>query len=94
LSEKRFSGTRPPGTTQVELEVTIMSKVLSRVLFGLVIVSAPLSMIGCGEGDKATTTTTTPAPAPAGDATTPPAAAPTDAAPAPTPTPAPAEAPK
>jgi hypothetical protein len=63
-----------------------MSKTLSRLVFALCIVGAPLVMVGCSEGEKpaAPTTTTTEGAAPA----TPP----TEAAPGPAPAPsAPAE---
>jgi hypothetical protein len=62
-----------------------MSKTLSRLVFGLWIVGAPLVMIGCSEGEKPATTTP-------GTETTPPPPAPGEPA-SPSPTPAPATPP-
>ena len=61
-----------------------MSKTLSRLVFALWIVGAPLVMVGCSEGEKPATTTPTattetaprPPPAEAPPATPPPAEAP------------------
>jgi len=65
----------------------MMSRVLSRVLFALWIMGAPLVMIGCSEGEK-------PAAPPEAPKTEAPAPAPAPAESTPAPAPAPTEAPK
>jgi hypothetical protein len=45
-------------------EITMM-KVLSRIVFGLWIVGAPMMLVGCGEETKKESAPVTPAPAPA-----------------------------
>lgn len=55
-------------------EVITMSKSLSRLFFALWIAGAPLSMVGCSEGDKPATTTpatTTDTTVPSATSTTP-----------------------
>jgi hypothetical protein len=71
-----------------------MSKILSRLVFGLGIALAPLTMIGCAEekpAEPAKPAETTPATPPPGGETPKPAEG---GAATPTPPPAPAEAPK